>query len=621
MVFAIRCRALIAVVFSVLLFRPAAAAPLILNEYNAVDSTNLLGNNASDPFWGQRPGNGDDWFELVVITDHLNMQGWEFIVVNEVGSPTLQESFSIQLTNHLLWSDLRSGTIVTISEELRDNVGDYNPAVGKWWLNIQAVGGGDNTYAIVTCIAPACAPGMANWKVSNNNTQVTIRNHLDQVVFGPAGEGVTPASGVGGTEVLKLEANPTAATTPNSPYADGNSSTFGHPNAWNSGASLQDFSALRSSLPYAPLTTVVINEVLTHSDPGIDWVELYNTTGAPVDISRWYISDSFNVLTEYQIPMGTVVPAHGFIVFDQNSLGFGFSSACGDAVILSAADAQGNLTGLRDYFEIGPIENGVTIGRFPDGTGNEHRLAAASIAAPNLVYRVGPLVINEIMYHPPTQPMGMVDPEFIELYNPSGSAVMLSTDFGGTGVYSWRITGGVSFTFPVGLSIPAGGYLLVVGFDPATDLVSLSQFRTYYGLGPSVPIVGPYTGKLSNFSDSVRLRKPDSPEMTPCSPGDPVPFAPMVTIDEVTYFDFGAWPSTADGLGASLERINPQVISENPGDWAASLVMGGSPGEENTVLEEPVPLLSQWAVVCMGGLLLIAATLVLADRPIRHNVS
>lgn len=606
--FTIRWLVLLTFVIFVMPCRPVTAAPVILNEYNAVDSTNLLGNNASDPYWGRRPGNGGDWFELVVITDHLNMQGWKFIVVNQVGSPTQQESFSIQLSNHSLWSNLRSGTIITVSEELRNNINDYNPVVGKWWLNIKVVAGGDNTYATVTCLAPACSPGLANWKTSNNNTQITIRNQLDQIVFGPAGEGITPVSGVGGTEVFKLEANPTAAITPNSPYMDGNSSTFGHPNAWNGGASTQDFSVLRSSLPYAPLTTVVINEVFTHSDPGVDWIELYNTTGAAVDISRWYLSDSYDALTEYQVPVGTVIPAFGYLVFDQNVLGFGLSSACGDAVILSAADSMGTMTGQRDHFDIGPQENGVAVGRFPNGIGVPYRLVSPSPAALNTAPRVGPIVINEIMYNPPTQPKGMVDPEFIELFNLSDSPTTLSTDFGVAGVYPWRISGGVDFAFPLGLSIPAGGYLLVVGFDPVNDPVSLDQFRTHYDLDPSVPITGPYSGKLSNFSDAVRLRKPDSPEGTPCQPGDPVPFAPMVTIDNVTYFDFGAWPTSPDGQGTSLERINPRAVSAAPLFWSASLVMGGSPGRINTVTDKTVPLLSHWALCWMTILLLIAAT-------------
>ena len=160
----------------------ARAANVILNEYNAVDSTACLGSPICDPvlskadsFWGVRTGNGGDWFEVVVIGDGLDMRGWEFVVVNRAGQVG-EESFSIKLTSDDAWSNLRSGTIVTISERLRNNVDQYEPAVGRWWLNVRASPRTDGTYATVECISPACDPAVVNWKVSNNSTQITIKN-------------------------------------------------------------------------------------------------------------------------------------------------------------------------------------------------------------------------------------------------------------------------------------------------------------------------------------------------------------------------------------------------------------------------------------------------------------
>ena len=38
---------------------------------------------------------------------------------------------------------------------------------------------------------------------------------------------------------------------------------------------------------------VVVNEVLSHTDvPFVDTIELYNTSGAAIDIGGWYLSDS-----------------------------------------------------------------------------------------------------------------------------------------------------------------------------------------------------------------------------------------------------------------------------------------------------------------------------------------
>lgn len=201
----------------------AFGAPMILNEYNAVKDANVLKNGKSDTYFGAIPGNGGDWMELVVISDKLDVRGWQ-IETNQAGV------FDALLTlpSDAVFSNLRSGTILTIAELVATDL-SYDPAGGDWWINYQAsFSAGDNT---------------------QSNFQVTIRDAASQLVFGPAGEGVNPASGIGSDEVFKLEENPSALITPMSNYNDGTSSTFGSPNLWSSGTVAQDFSALRSVVP------------------------------------------------------------------------------------------------------------------------------------------------------------------------------------------------------------------------------------------------------------------------------------------------------------------------------------------------------------------------------------
>ena len=97
------------------------AAELMLNEYNAGSSTNMLENSGSDTFFGQVLGNGGDWFELVVMRDRLDIRGWQ-LELYEDGLLDAAMSF----TNDPIWSDLRSGTLVTVSEQVADDV-SYNP--------------------------------------------------------------------------------------------------------------------------------------------------------------------------------------------------------------------------------------------------------------------------------------------------------------------------------------------------------------------------------------------------------------------------------------------------------------------------------------------------------------
>ncbi len=542
------------------------AADLILNEYNAVGDTGMLEGDGTDSFWGRRSGNGGDWFELVVITDHLDMRGWKAVLVNDTGSAD-ESTTVLSFTNAEIWSDLRSGTIITVSEDLANNVDDYRPEVGKWWINVRASANSGGTYITATDI-----------RVSNNNWQLTIRDDGDQVVFGPAGEGIAPTSGVGNEEVLKLEEDPTASVTPTSNYNDGASSTFGLPNEWSGGTEVQSFAALRSVVPYSQLTAVRINEVSSHTDlPDVDWVELHNTTSATVDIGGWFLSDNLDssMLKQYEIPQGTTIPAMGYLVLEQTVFPFALSSL-GDEVVLSEADSSGNLTGARDYIEFGAVENGVTFGRFPNGSGPIYRMRVATRGALNSNPRVGPIVINEVMYHPPDQAGEAAEFEYVELHNIAGGTTPLYREFGVVNVerYPWTIAGGIDYEFSTSTTIPCNGFLLVVNFDPNTEPQRLNDFRTFYGLSNAVPIVGPFSGTLSNFSDIIELRWPDTPE-----PG----FTPQVELDRVEYRDLGSWPGAADGDGPSLERISATNVATDSSNWAASTVDRGTPGRTNSV--------------------------------------
>jgi hypothetical protein len=230
----------------------AGAAPILVNEFNAVSASQFLnggtaaadvdGAPTADTYFGRVVGNGGDWIELVVIQDHYDLRGSALSIAE--GNGASRATTVLSFTQNSLWSDLRSGTIITIAEDVPDDP-TYNPLGGDWWINAQA----SNTASGLFITAH-------NFSVSNDDTQISILDSLSNTVFGPAGEGVQPPSGVGSTEVWKLEANPSAAITPTSPYHDGSSSSFGSPNRWNSGANVQDFSALRAAVPEAGAATL-----------------------------------------------------------------------------------------------------------------------------------------------------------------------------------------------------------------------------------------------------------------------------------------------------------------------------------------------------------------------------
>jgi len=255
------------------------AADIILNEYNAVDSNDFLGGGdaamdeaggrAFDTYFGRIPGNGGDWFELVVIKDHLDIRGWQ-LDIYENGA--LDETLT--LTGHSIWSDLRAGTIITVAESVPSDI-SYNPAAGDWWINVQANNDGDGLY-----IEKSSFPvGATNWQLRIRSAGTT-----GQVMFGPAGEGVSPASGISGTEVFRLEDNPSATVTRDSTdYDDGDDfSTFGAPNRWGS----QSFGKLRPVLepPDASIDLQVPSAASISVDAGSIMIVKWTSTGITEDV-------------------------------------------------------------------------------------------------------------------------------------------------------------------------------------------------------------------------------------------------------------------------------------------------------------------------------------------------
>jgi hypothetical protein len=332
------------------------------------------------------------------------------------------------------------------------------------------------------------------------------------------------------------------------------------------------------------LLDVAINEVLTHTDaPLEDAIELRNLTGAPIDVGGWWLSDDEGTLQKYQIPIPTIIPANGFRVIYENVLTnaeiapipFALSSQ-GDEVVLSAY-ANNALTGYRTRIDFGAAANGVSFGRYVSSDNRVHHVAMSArtfgvddpgsveefrtgLGAANAYPLVGPVVIGEVMYHPPD--LGTNDngrDEFIELRNISTASVSLFDPNHPTNV--WRLRDAVDFDFPPDTIIDAGDTLLVVGFDPVNNPTALAAFRTAYNLASSVPIVGPWSGKLANDTDDIELRRPDAPGLD----GD----VPYYLVERVRYSDVAPWPAQADGTGFSLQRLANDEFANDPANWIA----------------------------------------------------
>ena len=165
------------------------------------------------------------------------------------------------------------------------------------------------------------------------------------------------------------------------------------------------------------------------------------------------------------------------------------------------------------------------------------------------------IVINEIMYHPPTEFEGE---EYIELYNRGKTPVDVS---------GWKFTKGIVYTFPLSTIIEPNSYLVVCRV--------LDDFQATFG--HKTPALGNFLGVLRNSGERITLSD---------HTGE--------TIDSVKYADRLPWPVGADGCSASLERICPTASSEAI-NWASAPLPSdgrsptGTPGRQNATYSVNLP--------------------------------
>jgi hypothetical protein len=354
----------------------------------------------------------------------------------------------------------------------------------------------------------------------------------------------------------------------------------------------------REEPPATPIPPILISEILTHTDPPLSGsIELHNPAAADVDIGGWYLSDD-RLTPKYRIPAGTNIAAGGYLVFTESDFNpapgvppsFNLR-ASGDEVFLYSADASGNLTGYVHSHRFGAALNGVSFGRHVTSTGEEHFVAQASrtLGQANSLPRVGPVVISEIMYHPPdvfanNAYWDNTEHEYVELLNLTNVAVSLFDPNVPTN--TWRLRDAISYHFPTNQTLNVGERILVIPFDPVADPAAAAAFRNQYGISAGVRLFGPYQGRLANGNDSVELLQPDQVRFYVTNL-----VTTAVLIDRVEYEDQPPWPLGADGLSFSLQRVVESAYGNDPTNWIAAAPTPGAalaPGVAPTIRDGPL---------------------------------
>jgi len=216
--------------------------------------------------------------------------------------------------------------------------------------------------------------------------------------------------------------------------------------------------------------SIVMNEIYSRGTvEAPDWIEIYNNSDFPADISGFKVYDSggqTGAKPKKEVPAGTVLPARGFyviVVDDGSESGFGMSSA-GEEVWLE--NATGNVIDDVIFPAFEPTQS---YGRVPDGSGpwailNTITQGTANDDSPALPV----ILLNELFSQGTTE-----NPDWVEIFNGSATEV----DISGYKIYD---SGGQTGTkekklFPAGSVIPAGGFLVIVVDDADATGFGLSS--------------------------------------------------------------------------------------------------------------------------------------------------
>lgn len=330
---------------------------------------------------------------------------------------------------------------------------------------------------------------------------------------------------------------------------------------------------------------VIINEIAwggTSASTADEWIELYNNTGADIDLSGWTLISSD---LSPSINLTGIIPAGGYYLLEQtddntvfditaDQIYSGTLSNTGETLtltdnlsnVIDTANIDGGSwdagSGSPNFYSMerigvvpdsssawqannGIIRNGLDADGNPTINGTPGQQNSAFVSYTPLM-----ILINEIAW------MGTIassDDEWVELHNPGTSAIDLT---------GWRlIADDGSPDITLSGTIPAGGYyVLERGSDNVVQSITADLI---------------FSGALDDVDEILRLRAPNG------------------TIVDTANSDGGTWHAGILSPAASMERVGA-VVDGNLA-WstfqgigasidAGGNLINGTPGISNVML-------------------------------------
>ncbi len=326
---------------------------------------------------------------------------------------------------------------------------------------------------------------------------------------------------------------------------------------------------------------LLINEIMyAPTSPEPEWVEVYNNSGAPLNIKNWKISDESGQGSPVTITTGdriintndylviaksnAIVPLHplmdttkviyvsGLPTFNNDVdkvIIYNNASVVVDQVMYHSSWGGSSRNSLERISFTRPSQDSTNWMTSLDcENSTPTRLNSfGSVVVGNR----NDLVINEIMFDPLT-----ISSEYIEFYNNSGKYLNLNGWKATVGSSSLNLFNGCKFY------IQPGAYLVL-----ASDTTLYNRFGNMRGVDSTRIVIFNSSLGLSNSGSMIKISD-----------------VLNNTIDSVNYNPKWHNNNLSDTKGYSLERINIGLPTTLPSNWSSCAnPLGGTPGQKNSI--------------------------------------